>query len=228
MITKPRQHDIDRAGKRLLRRALESLDWVVNDVQEDYGIDSNVQVFDKQSPTGAWFHVQLKSSTSSEYSSDRSFVSQELPIDHARHYALEMLDPVFLVHADVTSEKIYWCAIQLDTKLAAVLERAGAQFARIRIPTSQELPGTAPGLLVALNDIHLMLAARELTGAPIGSFENTFKRMPNQEALHRAFQDKANALKLRKIGSIALFVGDRAVEKAASWKSPRAGLSHYA
>src|SRR5487761_1165981 len=110
MITKPRQHDIDRAGKRLLRRALESLDWVVNDVQEDYGIDSNVQVFDKQSPTGAWFHVQLKSSTSSEYSSDRSFVSQELPIDHARHYALEMLDPVFLVHADVTSEKIYWCA----------------------------------------------------------------------------------------------------------------------
>jgi len=29
-------------------------------------------------------------------------------------------------------------------------------------------------------------------------------------------------------GSIALFVGKRAVEKAASWKSPRAGLSHYA
>ncbi len=31
-----------------------------------------------------------------------------------------------------------------------------------------------------------------------------------------------------KKGSIALFVGKRAVEKPAPWKSPKAGLSHYA
>jgi hypothetical protein len=29
-------------------------------------------------------------------------------------------------------------------------------------------------------------------------------------------------------GSVALFVGKRAVEKAASWKSPTPGLSHSA
>ena len=32
----------------------------------------------------------------------------------------------------------------------------------------------------------------------------------------------------KKSGSIAEFVGKRAVEKAATWKSPEAGLSHYA
>lgn len=199
MITKPQQHDIDRAGKRLLRKALEPLGWVINEVQEDYGVDCNVQVFDKGFPTGAWFHVQLKSSASSDYSSDHSFVSQELPIDHARHYALEMLDPIFLVHADVTSEKILWCGIQLDTKFAAVLEKTGARFARIRIPASQQLPGTAPDLLTALKDVQLMLATRVLGSAPISSFETTFKHMPNQEGLYRAFQEKTDALKLRRI-----------------------------
>jgi hypothetical protein len=33
---------------------------------------------------------------------------------------------------------------------------------------------------------------------------------------------------VRKIGSIAVFVGKRGVEKDASWKSPKAGLSHCA
>ena len=46
MITRPEEHDIDRAGKRLLRAALEKLGWILNDVEEDYGIDSNVQVLD--------------------------------------------------------------------------------------------------------------------------------------------------------------------------------------
>lgn len=46
MITKPSQHDIDDAGERILRDALEPLKWVVNKVQKDYSIDFNVQVFD--------------------------------------------------------------------------------------------------------------------------------------------------------------------------------------
>jgi len=46
LITRPVEHDIDRAGKRLLRAALERLGWIPNDVDEDYGIDSNVQSFE--------------------------------------------------------------------------------------------------------------------------------------------------------------------------------------
>ena len=38
MISKPEQHEIDRAGKRLLREVLEPLGWVVNDVQEITGL----------------------------------------------------------------------------------------------------------------------------------------------------------------------------------------------
>jgi hypothetical protein len=203
MVTKPEQHDIDRAGKRLLREVLEPLECVVNEVQEDYGIDCNVQLFDGTQPTGAWFHVQLKSSASSDYSSNGAFVSQQLSIDHARHYALEMRQPIFLIHADVTSGHLYWHAPQLDRHLATGLVSARSQSITIRVPTRQRLPETAPELLARLDDIYLLLGNRELTSASVQSFAESLTHLPNQEALHRAFQEKNDALKLQRM--ITLF-----------------------
>lgn len=199
MIFKPEQHEIDRAGKRLLRSVLEPLGWVVNDTEEDYGIDCNVQLFDDRQPTGAWFHVQLKSSQSSDYSANGRFVSQELRIDHARHYALEMRDPVFLVHADVTANRLYWHAPQLDRHLATVLVGAHVKFITVRIPTYQELPRTAPELVASLNDIYLLLANRAITSASAEDFAESLVHLPDQEALHQAFQEKNDTLKLRRI-----------------------------
>lgn len=150
VIAKPEEHDINRAGKRLLRELLEPLGWVVNDVQEDYGIDSNVQVFDGRSPTGAWFHVQLKSSASSDYAANRTFVSQDLSVDHARHYSVEMRQPVLVIHADVTSGIVYWYAPQLDNQLAKSLGKTGVKSVTVRIPTSQHPPRDRAG---AVNDL---------------------------------------------------------------------------
>ena len=178
---------------------LESFGWVVNDTQRDYGVDSNVQVFEKKAATGAWFHVQLKSSASSEYSIDGKFISQVLSVDHARHYALEMRQPIFLIHADVTSKKVFWCAPQLDTQLSASLRNANAKSLTVRIPTAQMLPATAPEFLKALGDIHLALANREITSASNSSFSDSLKHIPDQDVHYKAFQEKNNLLKLRKI-----------------------------
>ena len=198
-ITKPEEHDVNRTGKRLLRDVLEPLGWVVNEVQEDYGIDCNVQVFDDKSPTGAWFHVQLKSSTTPDYSADRTFISQELSIDHARHYTLEMRNPVLVIHADVISKAISWYAPQLDRGLILELDNTRAKSITIRIPSLQQLPATAPGLLTSLDKIYLVLANRELTSASTRSFAESLKHLPDQEALRREFQEKNDTLKLQKI-----------------------------
>jgi Domain of unknown function (DUF4365) len=198
MIKKSNQQEIDRAGRRLLREVLESLKWVVNDVQEDYGIDSNVQIFDAESPTGTWFHVQLKSSESSRYIDGGAFVSQELSIDHARHYSLEMREPVLLVHADLASRAVYWHAPQLDVDLLQVVRNTAAKYVRIRIRTHRRLPETATELLSALEDIHLALANRVLTSASTQSFAGSLRDLPDQEALFRAFQDKNDTLRLRR------------------------------
>ena len=202
MIIKSEEHEIDRAGKRLLREVLESLHWVVNDVQEDYGIDYNVQVFDGDSPTGAWFHAQLKSSGKSDYSADHTFISQPLSVDHATHYALEMRQPIALIHADITASKLYWYFPQLDRKLGDVLSSTAAQSITVRIPARQELPQTAPDLLVSLKKIHLALANRELTSASTRRFAESLNHFSDQEGLARAFQEKNDALKLRKIADL--------------------------
>lgn len=129
---------------------MEPLGWVVNEVQEDYAIDSNVQVFDGKSPTGAWFHVQLKSSACSRYSADRTFVSQELLADHARHYAVQMRQPVILIHADVVGRNIYWYAPQLDPRLTNVLARTGAKFLHSEFRRASNCPAAPPTSWVAL------------------------------------------------------------------------------
>lgn len=202
MITKPEQHDIDEAGNRLLHEVLESFGWVVNETKRDYGIDSNIQVFEQRSPTGAWFHVQLKSSASSDYSANGRFISQGLSFDHARHFALEMRQPIFLIHADVDSWKAYWCAPQLDDQLIAILGNTDAKSIAVRIPTRQILPETAPEFLKALGDIHLALANREITSASNSSFSDSLKHIPDQAAHYEAFQEKNNILKLRKIADL--------------------------
>jgi hypothetical protein len=198
VITKPDQHEIDRAGKRLLRDLLEPLGWVINDVQEDYGIDSNVQVFEGQHPTGTWFHVQLKSSSAPNYLVDGVFVSQELSIAHARHYALEIRDPILVIHADVSDRKAYWYAPQLDPRLATLLRTSEATSISVRIPTSQSLPLTAPQLLEALNRIYLTLANRELASASVQAFAESLEHLPDQEALYRSFHEKTDTLRLQR------------------------------
>lgn len=199
MIIKADQHEIDSAGKRLLRNVLEPLKFVVNDVQQDYGIDCNVQVFDGPHPSGAWFHVQLKSSASSDYSANAAFVSQQLTTDHARHYAVEMRQPIFLIHADVTSGHLYWHAPQLDRHLVSVLANSHAQFITVRVPTAQCLPETAPKLLAALNEICLVLGNRAITSASAHDFHESFAHLPDQEATYWAFLEKTDTLKVRRI-----------------------------
>lgn len=148
MIQRTAEHQTDSAGKRLLREALEPLGWTVNDTQDDYAIDANVQVFDGQSPTGAWFHVQLKSSGTPEYSVAGDFISQRLELDHARHFARELRQPVFLVVADTDEKKVFWTCPQTDLRLQSQLKTANESGTiTVRGPTKNQLPQTATELL---------------------------------------------------------------------------------
>ena len=200
MVTQSDEQDIDRAGKRLVRSILEPLKWIVNDVQEDYGIDSNVQVFDGKSPNGAWFHVQLKSHTSPSYSSDRTFISQSLTMVHARHYALELRQPMFLLIADVTTARLFWSCLQLDRYLLRQLQtESGNDSITVRVPTSQHLPDTVTDLLSALSTAYIVLSNRELSTSATAHFADSLVYSVDREKLRTELQDKTDILKLQKI-----------------------------
>lgn len=203
MIQKSRQQDIDREGRLLLRQVLESLGWVLTGFEEDYGIDYDVQVFVDGSPNGIWFKVQLKSSASSSYSTDGSFVSQPLEVDHARHYALELRDPAFVIHADVNAKRVYWHAPQLDTELMRKLAEGTASAAvTVRVPTVNSLPETAQSLMQCVGRLYLVLANRTLAKAPISSFAESLKYQPGESELREEYQRKNDVLKLRKIAEL--------------------------
>jgi hypothetical protein len=131
VIQKREQHQTDRTDKRLLRESLEPPGWVVNYVEEDYGIASNVQVFDGKSPSGAWFHVQIKSSACTPYSSDRSFVSQDLPIAPRCHSADRPTDTATFQphHGRVQGNSLH--ATQLSYRDQEPLDSTCAEFKRI-------------------------------------------------------------------------------------------------
>ena len=63
-MKRPVQHETDAAGQRLLRAAFEGFGWVVNALENDYGADYEVEIFEDGLSTGATFNVQLKSSAS--------------------------------------------------------------------------------------------------------------------------------------------------------------------
>ena len=94
-----------------MRGIFVPLGWVVNKIADgDYGIDFAVQLFEQHKATGEWFKVQLKSSASTEYSVKGDFISETLEMKHAKHYCLEIREPVFLIHADVKGRRTFWSA----------------------------------------------------------------------------------------------------------------------
>lgn len=205
MIQKSQQQDIDRAGDRLLRETLEPLGWVLTGIEEDYGIDHAVQVFVDGSPDGLWFKTQLKSSASSSYSADGSFVSLDLSLDHAKHYALELRDPVFLIHADIQAKKVFWSAPQLDKELIGKLERGNnSSTVTVRIPTSNRMPDTADSLLETVEKLYIVLGNRTLVNSSTSSFADSLKYQPGEAKLREEFQRKNDILKLRRVQELLI------------------------
>lgn len=200
MIQKSEQQDIDFEGRRLLSQSLAPLGWVLNRIEDDYGIDYDAQVFVDGNAVGLWFKIQLKSSASSDISADGSFISQQLSLDHAKHYALELREPLFVFHADTKSKKVYWYSPQLDNELIRKLtDGNNSSTVTVRVPSSNSVPDTARALLEVVNTLSLVLANRTLVNSSLSSFAESLKYQPGEHKLREEFQLKNDELKLRKI-----------------------------
>jgi Domain of unknown function (DUF4365) len=200
MIQKSAQQEIDRQGRRLVREAFEPLGWVLTDFNEDYGIDYDVQVFANGSPTGLWFKIQLKSSASGDRSSDGSFISLQMDVDHAKHYSLELRDPVFLIHADVQAKRVFWHAPQLDTKLIEKLTDGSDQSTiAVRVLTANSIPAKATEFLETVEKLYIVLANKTLANSSDLSFANVLRYQSGEDKLREEYQRKNDILKLRRV-----------------------------
>lgn len=199
-MKRPQAHITDSLGEAQMRAIFEPLGWAVSNIQHDYGVDFDIQIFAGKEATGEWFKVQLKSSSATRYSSDGGFVQQPLETSHAIHYAQDMKDPILIVHADTEKGNTFWHAPQLDDNLASLIREEGTQrTVTVRIPTRNALPETLKEMMEALRKVQIVLGARKLSGTPIGDFVDTIRRHGDPEAVSQDFRNRLDAMKLQKV-----------------------------
>jgi hypothetical protein len=197
-MVKAEQHDTDRAGRLIFTETFLQLNWVPNQVSEDYGIDYNVQAFDRSEPTGAWFQVQLKSSLSLKSVESGQFISYTLDLEHLVHYSQESKQPVFLIFVNVPTREVYWACPLLDSPQISGAQLAGQETLTLRVPTSQILPSSAGKFIETLNRAYLILAARQLSETPVASFDAALRQRLFDESTLHGIQEKQDQIKLQK------------------------------
>jgi hypothetical protein len=193
-MKRPVQHVIADKGITQVRTAFEGLGWTVEPITNDYGLDLDVEVFVSGETTGIIFKVQVKSSESTAYSQDQTFVSEQISKSNAKYWCAELRSPVVLVHADVPSGKTYWTLPQLETSLQRSLERNDTDTISIRIPTLNQLSGTALQLLEALGQVETVLALRSVNARTIPEFVQFIKGRFDKDQVRRSLRDKSDAL----------------------------------
>jgi len=200
-MERPRSHITDSLGEAQMRGIFESepYGWAVNKIENDYGIDFDVQIFEKHRATGEWFKVQLKSSASTNYSASGDFISQPLELKDAAHYSTEIRDPTFLIHADVQTKRTFWYAPQLN---GPIYKDDPRTTVTVRIDTQNELPATLPEMLAALREIRLKLGAKAVCESNVSDFAKIVDHNTQAELI-RNLQDKTDFMRLQEIHILA-------------------------
>ena len=98
----PKQHEIDELACKQFANVLPPF-WLVRDQLKDYGIDKEVEVFEKGISTGIIFKVQVKGTENTKFTSDCALISFSLSLDDAIYFCEELNVPMVLVLCDVKS-----------------------------------------------------------------------------------------------------------------------------
>jgi hypothetical protein len=203
-MKRPRQHLIDSMGEAQLRSMFEPLGWTVSRVEKDYGIDFEVEVFRGSHSTGITFKVQLKSSDVTKYSAAGEFVSVRLNVSNALRICDELNTPVILIQADTKQRRTFWSAPQLDASAIQIARESSSQSITLRIPTSNELPGTIDELIEIVARIERVFASRLVVATPVLDFVASVHGRIEPLVLLRQFKDKGDAIRLMRAQDLFL------------------------
>src|SRR5207245_1641637 len=86
-------------------------DWIIRkQIEEDYGIDLEIEFVDKGHVSGAIAKIQLKSTDTDPFLRD-AIISKYMSLSTA-HYYLRLDLPVYFFLADVKNNSVYWTNAQ--------------------------------------------------------------------------------------------------------------------
>lgn len=140
MVKRIQQHKLEDYS-RVKHQLILPENWVVRDKDKDYGIDVEVEIFDKEYPTGLVYWVQLKA-TESKNENDAKKI--DVKIDTLKYYKkLEI--PVLIVRYSKFSDVFYckWVS-QIDLYYA----KENAKSIRVKFTDNDIFDNAGPKKIV--------------------------------------------------------------------------------
>ena len=101
-MQRPRKHQIDTEACNALRTIVPSSS-VIREIEYDYGLDFQVELFNESKSTGKMFYLQLKG-TDKDITDDK--VSYQLETKHIEYYSSISEPVLFVVYSTQTSQ--FW------------------------------------------------------------------------------------------------------------------------
>lgn len=132
MSKRPKQHQLEDLSRAKFQLCLPE-EWVLRDKDKDYGIDCEVELFDKkENSTGLLFYVQLKATSANNES---KIFNVDFKIE-ALKYFKQLEIPVLLARYSKHFDKIY---IKWVNEVDLTFAKEKAKTFRIKIQKSDEL-----------------------------------------------------------------------------------------
>lgn len=197
----PSQHETDNLARRQFESSLPS-GWVVRWQALDYGIDAEVEVFEKTESTGIIFKVQLKGTRAATRSQDGRTVSCRMRMADLLYLCDEVGIPVVLVVADVGARETWWHAVQVDPYLRGRLREARdgeQQSLVVHLHTRNSVAGTPWRLLKKVMESEAFLSARAVAEADAGTFTQAMASVDDVESALSKLRGKASFLQMVRI-----------------------------
>jgi len=167
MPKRTRAHQLEDISRNRLRDIFINLGWVVEDLNQDYGEDFLVRIFEKGKATHFSFYIQAKSTDniSTYLSKDKKQISYPIKSDHIEHWN-RFWEPVVLTVWDSDTDITYWEIIQTfveDNKRYNSTKKKGKSLS-VNIPIENKLDAEGVKLIIVRTKSRFERFEREQEG----------------------------------------------------------------
>ena len=178
-MKRPPEHIREDVSRKILEKIIPS-EWILRDIDPDYGIDKSLEIVENEIVTGKEILIQLKGTQRIDIHGDH--ISFSIDTDHLKYY-LEKDVPVFLIIVDVVKEKCYWIFLQQYTYDVLNINNPSwvdQKTITIRIPIMQQVSDTLNQIVEIAKGGTAFIIARKINQIP-NSYLATWKT--NAEAI---------------------------------------------
>jgi len=201
-MKRPKAHEIDVQARRIFENVLPK-EWVGRyQPSDDYGIDYEVEIFDKNESTGVIFKIQLKGTENLQFIFKKTAISFSIPTQNVQYLVQEVQIPTFLILVDISTDKLYWLGMKGNREVAKVLQKAKKltqDNLTLHTPIRNLFPNNCEGFFKDLSMGQADILAHLISSIDTTHFVQVSKECYDQDEVLKKVRFTADALRIDRI-----------------------------